>query len=75
MISALTYILRGTISDKIGTKIFNLALKRQIRKTEKTSKYIARNDLNRNHNLSLQTNLSALHSLTVLSRVRGEAPS
>ena len=30
--------------------------------------------LNKNHNLSHQTNLSVLHSLTVLSRVRGGAP-
>ena len=35
VISVLTRILRGTISDKIGTKKSNLALKRQIRKTEK----------------------------------------
>ena len=31
--------------------------------------------LNNHHNLSLQTNLSVLHSLTVLCRVRGAAPS
>ena len=31
--------------------------------------------LNNHHNLSLQKNLSVLHSLTVLSRVRGGAPS
>ena len=31
--------------------------------------------LNNHHNLPLQKNLSALHSLTVLSRVRGGAPS
>ena len=34
-IGVLTRILSGTTFDKIGTKIFNLALKRQIRKTDK----------------------------------------
>lgn len=33
-IGVLTRILSGTIFDKIGTKMFNLALKRQIRKTD-----------------------------------------
>ena len=34
-IGVLTRIPSGTIFDKIGTKKFNLALKRQIRKTAK----------------------------------------
>lgn len=71
--SVLTRILIGTVFYKIGTKKFNLALKRQI--IIKTSKRLARDFLNINHNISHQTNLSALHTLTVLSRVRGGAPS
>ena len=34
-----------------------------------------RDFLDNHHNLNKQTNLSVLHSLTVLSRVRGAAPS
>ena len=35
MIGVLTRILSGTVFYKFGTKKFNLALKRQIRKTDK----------------------------------------